>query len=120
MTSAKRPVPAGEGPRLSPEFADLVAACGAWPGVEVPDGSRRGFGSKALRVGGQIFAMESMGRLVVKLPPDRVVALLDSGDGQPFTAGKAKWLREWVSLPLTHRDAEWVAREAYEFVAAPS
>jgi TfoX/Sxy family transcriptional regulator of competence genes len=100
----------------SPEFADLVALCAAWPGVEVPDGSRRGFGSTALRVGGRIFAMESMGRLVVKLPAERVRGLLDSGEGQPFTAGKAKWLKEWVSLPLDHPEADAIAREAYDFV----
>ena len=100
----------------SPEFTDLVAICAAWPGVEVPDESRRGFGSKALRVAGQIFAMESIGRLVVKLPAERVRALLDSGDGEPFSAGKAKWSQEWVSLPLDHPDAEAIAREAYDFV----
>lgn len=103
---------------VSPEFTELITLCAGWPGVEVPDGSRRGFGSSnALRVAGQIFAMESHGRLVVKLPAERVRALLDSGDGEPFTAGKAKWLKEWVSLPLDHPDAEAIAREAYQFLS---
>jgi len=100
----------------SREFAELIAVCASWPGVEIPDGSRRGFGSKALRVNGQIFAMESMGRLVLKLPAERVRGLLASGDGQPFTAGKAKWLKQWVSLPPNYAQAETIAREAYEFV----
>jgi hypothetical protein len=60
--------------------------------------------------------MESHGRLVVKLPAERVRVLLDSGDGEHFTAGKAKWLKEWASLPLDYPQAEQIAREAYDFV----
>jgi len=101
---------------VSREFAELIATCASWPGVEIPDGNRRGFDSHALRVNGQIFAMESMGRLAVKLPVDRVRGLLASGEGQPFTAGKARWLKQWVSLPPGYPQAETIAREAYEFV----
>jgi hypothetical protein len=100
----------------SEQFQSLVEACAGWPGVQVPDGSHRGFGRTALRIDGSIFAMESHGRLVFKLPAERVQGLLDSGAGEPFTAGKAKWLTEWVSLPLDRSDAADLAREAYQFV----
>jgi len=71
-------------------------------------------------VGGSIFVMESHGRLVLKLSAERVTALLDSGVGEHFTAGKARWLKEWVSLPLDVPDAEELALEAYDFVSKRS
>ena len=80
------------------------------PGVD--EGT--GFGSNpGLRVGGKIFAMEVDGRLVVKLPAERVTALAEAG-AEPFVVGK-RTMREWVSV--APRD-DWtaLAREAYEFV----
>jgi YjbR len=80
------------------------------PGVD--EGT--GFGSNpGLRVGGKIFAMEVDGRLVVKLPAERVTALTEAG-AEPFVIGK-RTMREWVSVEP--RD-DWaaLAREAFAFV----
>ena len=81
------------------------------PGVTL--GSRRGFGTGALQVEGRIFAMLSQGRVVVKLPGERVAALIREQDGAAFDAGKGKPLREWVVLTERSR-AQWLAlvREA--------
>ena len=82
----------------------------AEPGVD--EGT--GFGSNpGLRVGGKIFAMEIDGRLVVKLPAERVAALTDAG-AEPFVVGK-RTMREWVSVEPGD-DWNALAREAYEFV----
>jgi hypothetical protein len=81
-------------------------------------GEGRGFGSTGqLKVDGSIFAMLVRGKLVLKLPADRVQALVDSGDGEPFDAGKSRPMREWLALSSTSRKP-WLplAREAMAFV----
>jgi hypothetical protein len=85
------------------------------PGVDAP--GRRRFGSNALKVDGKIFAMLVRGDLVVKLPPSRIAALIESGDCAPFTAGKDKPMKAWATVPSTST-VEWVAltREALDYV----
>ena len=98
-------------------FAALIESFATDDAVTV--GQSRGFGSGALQVDGHIFAMVSGGRLVLKLPGDRVAGLVESGQGIPFDGGKGRPLREWVSL----RDGADVpvlelAQEARTFGAA--
>jgi hypothetical protein len=81
-------------------------------------GEGKGFGSTGqLKVDGKIFAMLVRGELVLKLPADRVSALVTSGDGKHFDAGKGRPMREWLALSPTSRK-QWVAlaREAMRFV----
>jgi TfoX/Sxy family transcriptional regulator of competence genes len=101
-------------------FAELVEALAGQDGVTI--GSRkRGFGAGALQVDGHIFAMLSDGRLVLKMPRDRVAALVASGDGRPFDAGKGRPMKEWVVLD-DPQGTHWLslAREARAFVAGAS
>lgn len=81
--------------------------------------SGRGFGSDALKVRGKIFAMLSNGRLVVKLPRERVDALVASGEGERFDPRRdGRLMKEWLALAPTS-SLEWppLAREARAFVA---
>ncbi|HET9979637.1 MAG TPA: hypothetical protein VFQ32_04300 [Ktedonobacterales bacterium] len=82
--------------------------------------SGKGFGSDALKVRGKIFAMlSSDGRLVVKLPRQRVAALVASGDGERFDPRRdGRVMKEWLALVPTSR-LDWppLAREARAFVA---
>jgi hypothetical protein len=96
-------------------FAELCEEYAATPGVSVPDGAGRGFGSQALKIDGAIFAMISSGRLVVKLPARRVTELIESGGGQPFDAGKGKPLKEWVSLIADEAACRALVAEAVVF-----
>jgi hypothetical protein len=98
-------------------FAALVQHFAGRPGVTPPEPGRRRFGSAALTVDGSIFAMLQSGRLVVKLPRERVTALIGEGSGEPFGAGKGRPMREWVAIPEGD-DASWraLAEEALAFV----
>jgi hypothetical protein len=83
-------------------------------------GEGRGFGSSGqLKVDGKIFAMLVRGELVLKLPGARVDALVASGDGERFDAGKGTPMREWFVLSPSSRKS-WLAlaREAMAFVSA--
>ncbi len=67
-------------------------------------GEGKGFGSTGqLKVGGKIFAMLVRGRLVVKLPRERVDALVDAGEGERVDAGKGKPMREWLTSPTSSK-----------------
>jgi TfoX/Sxy family transcriptional regulator of competence genes len=100
-------------------FRDLVEALAGQGGVTLGSG-RRGFGSHALLVDGHIFAMVSRGHLVLKLPRDRVAALLAQGVGAPFDAGKGTPMSQWVMLD-ERTEGRWpaLAQEAASFVANP-
>ena len=100
-------------------FGALVEVLGSRPGVLPPEESRSGraFGSTALTVEGRIFAMAVGGALVLKLPKERVDALVAGGAGEPFVGGNGRPMREWVALaqgPGTE-DVE-LAEEALAFV----
>jgi hypothetical protein len=97
-------------------FEDLVDALIGVDGVTPPSGGR-GFGRSALRVHGRIFAMLVRGRLVLKLPAQRVDALVDGGAGVRFDANKGTAMKQWLDLDPDF-DVEWLplAREALAFV----
>jgi hypothetical protein len=101
-------------------FDRLAAKMANHDGVTLGSG-RRGFGSGALHVNGRIFAMLSAGRLVVKLPSDRVTSLISNGGAAPFDAGKGRPMKEWAAIRHGADDV-WLARaeEARAFVSSPA
>jgi hypothetical protein len=100
---------------LQKRYEDLVDGLLGTDGVTPP---RRGsgFGRGAIRFQNKIFAMLVRGRLVVKLPEDRVDALVSAGEGVRFDANKGRPMKEWFSLD-PQSDREWLplAREALAF-----
>ena len=103
-------------------FASLVEKLAGLPEVQPPGGSAaRRFGSEALKVNGSIFAMVTGGRVVMKLPRDRVEALIGDGTGAPFDSGKGRPMREWVTIVAGDRETTLaLAHEALEFVRSGS
>ncbi|MCA1668052.1 MAG: MmcQ/YjbR family DNA-binding protein [Thermomicrobia bacterium] len=98
-------------------FAAIVEALLGTPDVTPPAGTW--FGSSGLRWRGKIFAMLSPdGAFVVKLPRQRVDALIASGDGKRFDPGHGRLMKEWLTVEPTSAE-EWLplAREALAFVA---
>jgi hypothetical protein len=67
---------------------------------------------------GKFFAFTTRGMLVVKLPAERVSALIASGEGHVFDAGKGRPMREWVGLtPADETACASFMREARKFVS---
>ncbi len=76
------------------------------------------FGATGLMVGGKAFAMAYKGNLVVKLPKERVDALVTSGVGQRFEPGTGRTMKEWLAVPPS-RKSHWLklSEEARDFVS---
>ena len=100
-------------------FARLVERFSADRSVTPPTTKAGKFGSAALKVDGKIFAFLSQGELVVKLPRERVDALVESRNGKPFDAHRGKVMKEWVAIP-PDRSRSWakLADEARAFVGS--
>jgi hypothetical protein len=121
LTEANMPTP----PTASvteKRFADIVASLRSKPGVTAPSsdaaGGRRSFGLSGLKVNNKVFAMvSSRGEFVVKLPRQRVDALVASADGTRFDPGPGRLMKEWLAVSPTSK-LDWLslAKEALAFV----
>lgn len=97
-------------------FALLVAEFLGNPAVTPPSGKK--FGTAGLKVHNKIFALLSRGKLVVKLPRQRVDALVATGAGTRFDPRQdGRLMKEWIVLESTDQE-EWLAlaQEALAFV----
>jgi TfoX/Sxy family transcriptional regulator of competence genes len=82
---------------------------------------RRGFGSDALKVNGKIFAALSNGRLLLKLPRERVGALVTAKLAERFSTGAGRPKKEWVTIaPSTTADWLRLSDEARQYVNSQS
>lgn len=102
-------------------FADIVSSLKNKPGVTAPaapGGGRKSFGSSGLKINNKVFAMiSSKGEFVVKLPRERVDALVESGDGARFDPGHGRLMKEWLAVsPKSKLDWLSLATEAMRFV----
>ncbi len=104
------------GSRLHPSFAAIVRE---FIDTERVSFGGAGFGSRALKLDGRIFAMwSSMGRLVVKLPRDRVAELVAAGRGQYFDPVGGRPMKEWLAVADDPRSWMGLAREAHAYARA--
>lgn len=94
-------------------FGSLSDSLLADPGIS----EGRMFGSQGLKIGGKVFAMLVRGRLVVKLPAERVAALVAAGAGELFDPGHGRLMKEWITV-LPGADVDWqaLALEAKTYV----
>ncbi len=84
--------------------------------------SNKRFGSSGLKIRNRIFAMVARGRLVVKLPQQRVDALVAKGEGERFDPRRdGRLMNEWFVLRASS-EMSWLslAKEAMDFVAKKS
>ncbi len=96
-------------------YEDLIDELVGTAGVTPPQRGS-GFGRSAVRFQKKIFVMLVRGRLVLKLPAERVDVLTAAGEGVRFDANKGTPMKEWFSLD-SESDLPWLplAREALEF-----
>ena len=110
----------GRDPRWTPDpvagYARLTERFAGHDDVELPDGTRRGFGADGLRVRNQVFACTHREQLMIKLPADEVDRLIGTGLGAPLSKPGQRPMREWVLLPFDGAAARRVDR-AYAFVS---
>lgn len=100
-------------------YAAIVEVLREDAGVTFGSPAGKGFGASALKIDDRIFAMLVQGKFVIKLPRQRVDALVASGDGKRFDSGQGRPMEEWVAIEPAS-DLEWLtlAREARTFVAS--
>jgi hypothetical protein len=81
------------------------------------DEQRRMLNAPGLAAGGRFYGFVADVGLTVKLPADRVRALVADGRGLPCSPRPGRPMREWVHLPGLDEEAcvAWL-REAREFV----
>ena len=117
MRKKKQAVKKPSSDGLDPAYAKVVRAFARDKDVTPPKGGT-GFGASALKVGGKIFAMmSSKEKFVVKLPKERVDALVAARKGAYFDPGHGRLMKEW--LEMSSGQALWIklAKEARAFVA---
>ena len=92
---------------------DLTAEFLTMPGVTL----ERAFSRISLMIGGKLFASAGHGGLLIKVSADRVAELIATGQGQPFSTGGNRVMREWV---VAGSDTDWpaLAAESMRFVQA--
>jgi uncharacterized protein (TIGR03086 family) len=110
----------GRDPGWAPDpvagYARLVERFAGHDDVELPDGTRRGFGADGMRVDHQVFACTHRSRLMIKLPADEVDSLIGAGLGEPLGKPGQRPMREWVLVPFDGA-APGRTDRAYAFVS---
>lgn len=114
----KRPMTGSKGKAPEDWFLAIAETLGAAvPGTSV----NKGFGSRALKVNGKIYASLTRGRLLLKLPRHRVDELVRLNIGVPFSTGASRVKKEWLTVNMAYA-RRWLrlAEEAREYVDSHS
>jgi hypothetical protein len=98
---------------LTPEFTKVVSTFTGYRDVKF---GKMFSSSSVLNVDGKIFAMCRKGELVVKLPKERVDALVLARKGTRFDPGHGRIMNEWIAIPARKEDWQKLSKEAYSFV----
>ena len=84
-------------------YAEVKAHFADLDGAAVNSGK----GSQGIKFGKKMFVMFYKGQLLVKLSPERVTELVESGEGLAFDPGTGKTMKDRVLIPQEGRDS-WI------------
>jgi len=107
-----------ERPEASPVPASFAPVVSAFARDRSVTRGKMFSSSNVLSVNGKIFAMLTRGKLVVKLPRQRVDELVAARVGTYFDPGHGRLMKQWISISPGR--AAWVelAKDACAFVKA--
>ena len=88
---------------MTDPYASVKAHFESVAGVTV----NAGRGAQGLKVGNKMFAMFSKGDLLLKMPPERVAAIIAAGRGLPYDPGTGKVLKNYVLIPASNKRS-WI------------
>jgi hypothetical protein len=100
-------------------YALVVSTLTSQRGVWLTTPRKRGFGPTALCIDDKIFAMlTSSAQFVVRLPEQRVDALVAAGRGERFEPSHGQWMKQWLVAGATLEE-HWLllAEESLSFVS---
>ncbi len=66
-----------------------------------------GKGAQGIKYAGKMFAMFYKGDLTLKFSPERVVELMESGQGIPHDPGTGKPMKDRILIPASQRET-WI------------
>ncbi len=67
-----------------------------------------GKGAQGIKFNNKMFIMFYKGNLIVKLSPERIKKLVESGKGFPFDPGTGKPMKDRVLIPQSKKD-NWIS-----------
>jgi hypothetical protein len=73
------------------------------PNVEIAEGK----GAQGLKHKGKMFAMFYKSDLTIKLKPENVIKLIESGVGLPHDPGTGKPMKDRILIPFSKKD-KWI------------
>jgi hypothetical protein len=107
-----------EQPEASPVPASFAPIVTAFAGDRSVTRGKMFSSRNVLSVDQKIFAMLVKGKLVVKLPKQRVDELVAARTGTYFDPGHGRLMKQWISIPAGKANWVGLAREAHRFVKA--
>ncbi|MEZ4503339.1 MAG: hypothetical protein R3C39_11995 [Dehalococcoidia bacterium] len=85
-------------------YAEIKAHFATVDGVTVNEGR----GAQGMKIGSKMFAMFYKGDLLLTMPPARVEALIEAGQGLPYDPGTGSAMKNRVLVPASMQ-ASWIA-----------
>lgn len=67
-----------------------------------------GRGAQGIKLGKKMVVMFYKGSLLLKLPPQRVTELIESGHGEPYDPGTGSAMKDRIIVPSAN-SSEWIA-----------